>query len=259
MSGLPEKKKCEPVPVVNPLISTDQEKLKRCRECEKTKSLDDFFKRHDPKDGYRNNCKECHQERCRKWVANNKEKYAEYFKEWRLDNKEPSNAICKKYRDSNQDKRFAICTKWRKDNPKKISEIQKRSYQKRYEDPMKKLNYLIRGGIIGSITKGTKDNRHWETLVDFSFDQLKVHIEKQFLPGMFWGNHGEWHIDHKIPLAAMCFTSPEDKEFKNAWSLKNLQPLWANKNLQKSRKILYPELYKELTGRLANISAVSKC
>lgn len=50
---------------------------------------------------------------------------------------------------------------------------------------------------------------------------------------MSWANFGEWHVDHIVPLASFTFASPDDDEFRAAWSLANLQPLWALENLQK--------------------------
>jgi hypothetical protein len=66
------------------------------------------------------------------------------------------------------------------------------------------------------------------------------HLEKQFLPGMSWENMGEWHIDHKIPIAAFNFEKPEDIDFKRCWALKNLQPLWKSENCIKGAKIDKP-------------------
>ena len=63
-----------------------------------------------------------------------------------------------------------------------------------------------------------------------------THLERQFLPGMTWGNRGEWHIDHIVPLASFTFTSPDDPEFRAAWALTNLRPLWAKDNIRKSAK-----------------------
>ena len=34
-----------------------------------------------------------------------------------------------------------------------------------------------------------------------TFEIFKQHIEAQFKEGITWLNYGEWHIDHKIPLA----------------------------------------------------------
>jgi hypothetical protein len=71
-----------------------------------------------------------------------------------------------------------------------------------------------------------------------SIPELKVHIEKQWLPGMSWDNwgygKGKWHIDHIIPRSAFNFATPSDPGFKECWSLGNLQPLWARDNIAKS-------------------------
>lgn len=92
-------------------------------------------------------------------------------------------------------------------------------------------------GINKSLRNGAKSARHWESLVDFTIDQLKVHLEKLFLDGMTWQNYGKWHIDHKVPIAVFNFSKPEHIDFKRCWSLKNLQPLWAHDNISKRAKI----------------------
>ena len=60
------------------------------------------------------------------------------------------------------------------------------------------------------------------------------HIEKQFKPKMNWGNFGEWHIDHIVPL---CSAKTEGELIKLCHYL-NLQPLWAKENMSKGAKIL---------------------
>jgi hypothetical protein len=87
-----------------------------------------------------------------------------------------------------------------------------------------------------------KSGRHWEDLVGYTLEQLKAHIEKQFKPGMSWDNYGKftWHIDHKIPVAAFNFDSPECLDFKKCWALSNLQPLEAKKNHSKKDKVSKP-------------------
>ena len=47
-------------------------------------------------------------------------------------------------------------------------------------------------------------------------------------------NHGEWHIDHIIPLA----TANTYEEVIKLNHYTNLQPLWAKDNLSKGSKIL---------------------
>lgn len=60
-----------------------------------------------------------------------------------------------------------------------------------------------------------------------------AHLERQFLPGMTWENRGEWHIDHIRPLCSFQFQTPDCPQFREAWALTNLQPLWAQDNLKK--------------------------
>jgi hypothetical protein len=57
---------------------------------------------------------------------------------------------------------------------------------------------------------------------------------------MSWENYGEWQIDHIIPLAAFNYETPFDMDFQRAWSLSNLQPLWALENMSKGDKLSKP-------------------
>ena len=59
-------------------------------------------------------------------------------------------------------------------------------------------------------------------------------IENKFLPGMFWSNHGKWHIDHIKPVSA--FVKERITDPKIICALDNLQPLWAKDNLRKGVK-----------------------
>lgn len=90
-------------------------------------------------------------------------------------------------------------------------------------------------GIKNSLRDG-KNGRSWERLVGYTVTDLMRHLERQFLSGMSWDNRGEWHIDHILPLASFKFTSPDDPEFRAAWALTNLRPLWAKDNMRKSDK-----------------------
>jgi len=78
--------------------------------------------------------------------------------------------------------------------------------------------------------------RHTFISVGYNVIQLMQHLEKLFQPGMTWDNYGEWHIDHKIPASWFKYNNVDDKQFKQCWSLKNLQPLWRFENLSKNNK-----------------------
>ena len=81
-----------------------------------------------------------------------------------------------------------------------------------------------------------KGKRPWELLVGYTRDDLVAHIEPLFEPGMSWDNFGEWHIDHRRPIASFTFASTDDPEFRACWALKNLRPLWAHLNRSKGAK-----------------------
>ena len=106
-----------------------------------------------------------------------------------------------------------------------------------YKDPEFRLRKVI-PSIIRKSLHGNKNNHHWETLVGYSLKELKLHLEKQFVDNMGWGNYGKWHIDHIKPISSFRITGPWCKEFKQCWALENLRPLWAFDNLSKGSKIL---------------------
>lgn len=101
-----------------------------------------------------------------------------------------------------------------------------------------RLNKSISKGIRRSLKDGKKGN-HWEKLVEFTLENLIKTLEKEFRGGMSWKNYGKWHIDHIIPLARFNYDSPEDPEFKKAWALNNLQPLWADENFRKNDRFMF--------------------
>jgi 5-methylcytosine-specific restriction endonuclease McrA len=84
-----------------------------------------------------------------------------------------------------------------------------------------------------------KQSRRWESLVGYTKEELMAHLERQFLRGMSWDNYGEWHVDHIVPLSSFNFASAADPEFKRAWALSNLRPLWASENIRKNAKRVF--------------------
>lgn len=112
--------------------------------------------------------------------------------------------------------------------------------EKRAEnDPKFDLVSRVRRGINSCLGNGIKSFRTWESLVGYTYEDLKRHLERQFLPGMTWDNRDQWHIDHIRPVASFDFQGSEDEQFKDCWSLANLRPLWEIDNKSKSDKVLY--------------------
>jgi hypothetical protein len=79
---------------------------------------------------------------------------------------------------------------------------------------------------------------HYFEILQYSPEELSIHLENQFTEGMTWENYGEWHVDHKLPITVFNFQEIGDNEFMRCWGLDNLQPMWADENIRKSNKIL---------------------
>lgn len=71
-----------------------------------------------------------------------------------------------------------------------------------------------------------------------SIEQLKEYLAARFQPGMSWSNHGEWHIDHIVPLSSVDLEDQE--QLLKVCHYSNLQPLWAGDNSRKGNKTVGP-------------------
>lgn len=130
------------------------------------------------------------------------------------------------------------CRNWRAKNLDRAREAA-RSIKKRLRaTPKGCLDHRMNSAILGAL-KSNKAGRRWENLVGYTLDELKNRIESQFSEGMTWEKlvTGEIHIDHKIPKSRFSYTTAEDHQFVNCWSLNNLQPLWARDNMLKGSKL----------------------
>lgn len=107
--------------------------------------------------------------------------------------------------------------------------------ESRVADPSRRVSDHMRTMIHRGLGKG-KAGRSWREFVPYTLEELMAHLERQFLSGMTWDNRRQWHIDHIVPLASFTFTSPDDPEFRAAWALTNVRPLWAKDNIRKSAK-----------------------
>lgn len=94
-----------------------------------------------------------------------------------------------------------------------------------------KLRCVLRRGIkkYGYI----KDNKTLEIL-GADYEYVREYISSMFVEGMSWDNHGEWEIDHIIPVSS----AKTYDEFCKLNHYSNLQPLWMSDNRSKGSKIL---------------------
>tara|TARA_R110000824_G_scaffold135818_1_gene299285 strand:+ start:584 stop:2404 length:1821 start_codon:yes stop_codon:yes gene_type:complete len=119
------------------------------------------------------------------------------------------------------------------------------------------------GSIKQSLTRKNKDFcflssvQVWhliETHLGYNRNDLLKHLESKFTKKMNWLNHGRpskpnefrWQMDHIKPRSSFSYTSIEDDDFKECWSLDNLMPIEAKMNNYKSNKKLMQKVQSDL-------------
>jgi len=229
--------------------------FKTCSKCHKLfyDVAISFSKSCVSKDGFQSWCKSCTSDYKKDYYNNNRYKILHHKKLYyainrdeiakrnkRYDISERGKTIRKSWRMSEQGKEClrSINKKYRLT---KKGRNNKRLISKKFYD-----NNSISKSIsvrINRTLNGNKCNNSWNTLVGYTIEKLKNHIESLFQPGMSWDNYGKfgWHIDHKIPVSSFNITSYECEDFKKCWALENLQPLWWRDNLRKGNKVAYNE------------------
>lgn len=196
--------------------------VKICTKCLITKPITRFSARKDRKSGYCSWCKDCLSESSLLW----KKTHTERVKKSYIDNKEKINAKSRK---------------WALEHPERMREFIRKHKAKHRKTINGKLSSNVATNICHSLKRGAKRRQTWESIVGYTVEQLKHHLEKQFVSGMAWENYGTiWHIDHKIPVKVFNFVTPEDLDFKRCWALSNLQPMEAHENRVKHAKIDSP-------------------
>ena len=160
-------------------------------------------------------------------------------KKWREKNKDYTSKSHKKWSEKNRDHLNEYHQKWREKNIDKHREY-KRKYEKHRKDtdPLYKLISNFRTAIYQVLKENRVDkNQSYFDVLQYTPEQLIVHLEKQFTERITWENYGEWHVDHKQPISSFNIQEMGDSEFMKCWSLENLQPMWGEENIRKSNKI----------------------
>jgi hypothetical protein len=116
----------------------------------------------------------------------------------------------------------------------------KQDYRKKYRRERSKTDVLfkfkasLRCNILSSFKRrGFKKGGRTFDVLGCDYDIFIKHITDKFTEGMTLENHGEWHLDHQIPLK---YAETED-EVVELCHYTNYQPLWAKDNLGKSSKV----------------------
>jgi len=196
---------------------------------------------------YKDPEKERERQRRRRQTPEYKEYHRKYDRAWGKMDRKRNPEKYKQYRDKDyqkhKEKRKTDAMKYYWGNHEYVRQAQKIYFHKNrdyhYErhrrwvmnNPIQFIRNVI-GPEIWRVLKFDSPKRegcYWERQLGYTREQLRQHLESQFQEGMDWDNFGTgWHIDHIKPVSSFKL-----EEFKECWSLDNLQPLWAKDNMSK--------------------------
>lgn len=262
---------------------------KVCTKCKRELDVLSFYKDKNKKDGLSCHCKDCQKQYRRDNIERILERERNYEKtrqrptvrpaEYFIDRSSENLKYCvrchifKDFSEFNKDKggKYGLsswCRQCQTNYDKIRNKTDKRKLQNKQnwqkygdiynlrtkEKYYNNINYRISRVFSTNLVQALKDNkseRQWETLIPYTLQKLKEHLESQFTPEMNWDNYGSyWEIDHIIPKGQFIYKTTEDKEFKICWSLANLRPLTITEN--RSRPKDGSDISEELKNKILN-------
>jgi hypothetical protein len=180
---------------------------------------------------YRITHKEEENERSKIYRQEHKIETQEYGKRYRLMHKKEIKLRVQKYRLTHKSEERKYHKIYNKTHRK-----ERNRYQKKIRNT--NINFKLRcnlGKRIWDALKGTCKSSSTMKLIGCNIDFFKNYYESKFTKGMTWAKvmNGEIHCDHIRPCASFDLTKPNEQ--RRCFHYTNLQPLWAEDNLRKSK------------------------
>lgn len=162
----------------------------------------------------------------RKYEAANKEKCREKVRRYDRENADKRKA----YREAHKDEFAARSAAHEKANHHRR---RSRHDERQAVDP----EYRIRRALRSRFKQAMRSNYKSTSAVHdlgCTIAELRIHLERKFMPGMDWENYGEWHIDHIRDLVLFDLIDPQQARLASHYT--NLQPLWRFENISKGSR-----------------------
>lgn len=183
-------------------------------------------------------------------------KLSAYLKAWRARNVEKRKADMRKWHEKNRgylrEYRKGYGPRRRELYAKRRLEIlaRKKEIAPRYRERIKRycrhkratdIQFVLKDRLRASLGRAlrrqwVKKSKRTMELVGCSVEQLKAHLEAQFVDGMTWQNRHLWHVDHIRPFTAFDLRDVEQQ--RQCMHFTNLRPLWKELNQRKSDKLV---------------------
>lgn len=228
--------------------------MKFCKRCKTQRLFAEFRKNPRYKDGFFNWCLTCEKnyykenretllKNKKEYYQNNKLSILEKVKEYQIQNREKIKEKNKNYRNKNKFELKEKAKVYNENNKEKIKLRSKKYYQNNKEKIHQKQkikrreNHLFRlsNNLRRRINHFIKNNdKSFEEIIGIDLNKFVVYLETKFTNGMTLDKLGkEIHIDHIIPLSS----AKSESELYALCHYTNLQPLWAEENLKKGKKL----------------------
>jgi hypothetical protein len=207
--------------------------MKVCKKCGIEKSEDLFYKT-------RSVCKNCIKKYKEQYYLLNKNILEKKRKSYYCLNKDGISKKAKTYYNLNKEKHLQRMKLYRENNKEKLSEYFKKNiYAKRKNNEI----YRFKNAISHLIRESFKRSNHRKNsksvdILGCSIEDFKIYLQSKFKKNMTFTNHGNWHLDHIIPISS----AKTEEEVIRLNHYTNFQPLWAEENLKKSNKIIEQQL-----------------
>jgi len=175
--------------------------MKRCSNCNETKSYNEFWKNKSNTDGYEYYCKPCKKGK-------------------RNENPE----VDKRYYQKHKEIRIKYAIEYEAANREKSRYNHKLYMRKQRQNPKWRLKESIKALINYHLKEKSKKTNEY---LGCSYEDYAIYLEQQFKIGMNWENYGTyWEIDHTIPLSK-----------SGSFHYTNTTPMTISENRSKSNKI----------------------
>ncbi len=230
----------------SPILEIDGILKKQCSFCKLWKPTIEYYHNYRIKSGWQPWCKACVEQKKQKNKSarreydkkrrdNNLEEFRKKERENYYKNREKLLAYQKlnggKYNHNRDKEKRRI---WLLENKERLNQSKKLRRKNRRE--------IIKDTVSSRIRQSLRNGKHGIklreifNLIGYDINNLRQHLENQFLEGMSWENYGYrgWHIHHKISINKFNCQSIYDDDFKKCWALDNLQPLWMKEHFKKN-------------------------
>jgi len=228
---------------------------KKCKDCHKVKSFDEFHKSKNFKDGFRNMCKDCRKLESIK----NREETAKRNKLYYENNKKVISDKSKEYRNTHKEEIFEQRKQYRSRNKEHIQQKAKDYSETRNKNTRERrkvdIEFRIKEACKSKFHRAMKrGNNNFNNIISCTTGFLKKWIEFNFDDKMNWENYGDtWHIDHVYPINQFNMSNELEKRICFNW--KNLRPLNGKENISKSDDIKIDYIlnhYKDVVTYISN-------